>query len=538
MPDIEPQEVLAAEQQGLKRDLRLRHMTMIAISCTIGTGLFLTSGSTIATAGPGGALLSYAIVGLWVVFVCQAVAEIATLLPLPGAFNTWGGRVFDEAFSFQMTWMYFINWALTIPAELSASAVVIGFWLPEDSNFPVWIVPLIIILVMTAINLAGVKTYGELEYWFSLPKVITIIMFIICGILVDAGVLGGVKYGMHAWHIPGAPFKGGFLGFLTTLVSVGYAYEGIEVTGVTAAECRNPHKHVPKAVNLVLFRIVFFYLVSIFLLGSIVPNDDPSLLNVTSSTAKAPFTIVFAKAGMDSAAHYMNAVIFTSILSAINADFYVATRMLFSLSRNGWAHKWIGYTNSRGVPLVALSVVTACSCLSLITIFVGSGVVFHWFVSMIASIIFQTWTFILLLHFRFRYCWKKQGRSVSDLPYISWGYPYGNILGTVIGVCCIIATCGLSIANPPQDPGPNATPQQIDDYHSARESYAQGLLGAWFPWVMSPILFFSYKFIRKTKMVKAEEADLDTGRFIPTESDKEDLKPHGPLWKKVVKFLT
>ncbi|KAG0283159.1 hypothetical protein BGZ96_012467, partial [Linnemannia gamsii] len=225
MQDVSRDEVqLAPEQEGLKRDLRLRHMVMIAISGTIGTGLFLTSGSTIATAGPGGALLAYALVGLWLVFVCQAIGEIATLLPLPGAFNAWGGRVFDEAFSFQMTWMYFINWALTIPAELSASAVIVEFWIGKDSSFPSWVVPVIIIILMVFINMAGVQAYGELEYWFSILKVATIIIFIICGILVDAGAIGGTTYGVSNWHIDGAPFKGGFMGFITTLVSVGYAY--------------------------------------------------------------------------------------------------------------------------------------------------------------------------------------------------------------------------------------------------------------------------------------------------------------------------
>ncbi|ORZ10000.1 lysine-specific permease [Lobosporangium transversale] len=529
MQNVDHHEVLAAEQEGLKRGLRLRHMVMIAVSATIGTGLFLTSGTTIATAGPGGALLAYATIGFWLVFVCQAIGEIATLLPLPGAFNAWGGRVFDEASSFQMTWMYFIYWALTIPAELSASAIIVGFWLPQGSTFPTWIVPLIIIIVMVLINLAGVRAYGELEYWFSILKVITIIMFIICGILVDAGVLGNVKYGMDAWHIEGAPFKGGFMGFITALVSVGFAYGGTEMTGVTAAESRNPHKHVPKAVNTVLIRIAFFYIVSIFLLGSIIRNDDPSLLNSNSSAAKAPFTIVFAKAGINAAANYMNAVVFTSVFSAINSDFYVATRMLLSLSRNGWAHKIIGYTNSRGVPLLAVAVVTACSCLSLTTIFVGSGVVFQWFVAINGSLIFQIWVFILFLHFRFRYCWKKQSRAVKDLPYVSWGYPYG--------CCCVIANCYLSVTSAPHHPGAGASAEQMKEYHSARETYAKGLLGAWFPWVVSPILFFSYKFVRKTKLVRAEDADLDTGRFIPSESDKEDMKSSRSMWKKIVTYF-
>ncbi|KAF9100750.1 hypothetical protein BGX27_000263 [Mortierella sp. AM989] len=529
--------VMAAEQEGLKRDLRLRHMIMIAISGTIGTGLFLTSGSTIATAGPGGALLAYALIGLWLVFVCQAIGEIATLLPLPGAFNAWGGRVFDEAFSFQMTWMYFINWALTIPAELAAAAVIISFWLGEDSTFPPWVVPVIIIIIMVLINVTGVKAYGEIEYWLSILKVCTILMFIIVGILVDAGAVGGKTYGLSNWSVPGAPFKGDFLTFVRVLVSVGYAYGGSEMTGVTAAESRNPHKHVPKAVNTVLIRIAFFYIASVFLLGSIIANDDERLINTGKSAAKAPFTLVFLQAGIRGAADFMNAVVFTSIFSAINSDFYVATRMLLSLSRNGWAHKSIGYTNARGVPLVALGIVTACSCLSLITIFVGSGVVFGWFVSIIGSIIFQSWFLILLLHFRFRYCWKKQGRPVSDLPYVSWGYPYGNIIATIIGAACIIGTCYLSIIDFPQHPGNDATEELLAKYKSSLEDFAKGILGAWFPWVLSAILFFSYKFIRGTTMIKAEEADLDTGRFIPTESDLKDMQPHGPRWKRIVKYF-
>ncbi|KAF9992216.1 hypothetical protein BGZ80_004444 [Entomortierella chlamydospora] len=528
---------LAAEQQGLKRDLRLRHMIMIAISGTIGTGLFLTSGNTIADAGPAGAVLAYGIIGIWLVFVCQAIGEIATLLPLPGAFNAWGGRVFDEAFSFQMTWMYFINWALTIPAELSASAVAVSYWLPEGSSFPPWVVPLLIIIVMVAINVTGVKAYGEIEYWLSILKVCTIVVFIICGILVDAGAVGGTVYGFSNWSGEGAPFKGGFLTFVKVLVSVGFAYGGSEMTGVTAAESRNPHKHVPKAVNTVLVRIAFFYIVSVFLLASIINTNDPHLINTTKSAATAPFTLVFQKAGINVAANFMNAVVFTSIFSAINSDFYVATRMLLSLSRNGWAHKSIGYTNARGVPLVSLAIVTACSCLSLITVFVGSGVVFQWFVSIIGSIIFQSWILILFLHFRFRYCWKAQGRAVSDLPYVSWGYPYGNIIATFIGVLCIVANIYLSCIDPPVHPGDGASADAIRAYNSARDGYAQGLLSAFFPWVMSAILFFSYKFVRKTKMVKAEEADLDTGRFIPTDSDLKDMESHGPAWKKVVKFI-
>jgi len=537
MHDVDASDNLAAEQRGLKRDLRLRHMIMIAISGTIGTGLFLTSGRTIAQAGPAGALVAYSVIGFWLVFVCQAIGEIATLLPLPGAFNAWGARVFDEAFSFQMTWMYFINWALTIPAELAAAAVITEFW-SAGTSFPSWVVCVLIIAIMVVVNLVGVKAYGEMEYWFSILKVCTIIMFIICGICVDAGWLGDPKvvYGVKSWSIPDSPFKGGFDAFMRTLVSVGFAYGGTEMTGVTAAESRNPHKHVPRAVNTVLLRIAFFYITSVFLLGAIIPHDDPELINKDKSAKGAAFTLVFAKAGISGAAHFMNAVVFTSIFSAINSDFYIATRMLLSLSRNGWAHKSIGYTNKRGVPLVALAIITCCSCLSLVTIFVGSGVVFNWFVSIIGSIILQSWILILFLHFRFRYCWKKQGRPVKDLPYVSWGYPYGSIIATIIGCCVIIANFYISIVDKPTHPGPDATEAMLAAYKSDRDTWIQGLLGTWFPWCFSAVLFFSYKFIRGTKMVKAEEADLDTGRFIPTQKDVEELHVKQPLYKRIFKI--
>ncbi|KAF9170948.1 hypothetical protein BGX21_007318 [Mortierella sp. AD011] len=526
-----PMEEMANDESGgLKRDLHLRHMVMIAISGTIGTGLFMTSGKTVATAGPLGALFAYSVIGIWLVFVCQAIGEIATLLPIPGAFTAWGTRVFDEAFSFQLTWSYFLNWALTIPAELSASSLIISYWLPEGSNFPTWIVPVIIILALVVINLLGVRIYGEIEYWFSILKVVTIIIFIICGILVDAGAVGGHVYGVENWHIAGAPFKGGFKSFLSVLVSVGFAYGGTELSGVTAAESSNPHKHVPKAVNTVLVRIAFFYILSIFFLACIVPNNDPRLLNADGTVANAPFTIVFLQAGMKGGADYMNAVIFTSVVSAANSDFYVAVRMLLSLSQNGWAPKCVGKTNSRGVPLLAVAITTFFSSIALVMIYAGASQVFNWLVSIIGSMIFMTWCCILFLHFRFRVCWKAQGHTPEDLPYKSWGFPYGHYLASIIAFCCVLASFYLSIDSKPSKDDP--------DYASARNEWAQGLLGAWFPWVFAVILYFGYKFYNGTKIVNPAEADLDTGRWIPPASVLEEENKPQPKWKKILSIFT
>ena len=379
--------------------------------------------------------------------------------------------------------------------------------------------------------------YGEVEYWFSILKVVTIVVFIICGILVDSGAVGGHVYGVENWQIDGAPFKGGFRAFLSVLVSVGFAYGGTELSGVTAAESRNPHKHVPKAVNTVLVRIAFFYILSIFFLACIVPNDDPRLANSDGTVLNAPFTIVFLKAGMSGGASYMNAVIFTSVVSAANSDFYVATRMLMSLSRNGWAPRFVGRTNNRGVPVIAVGITTAFSCIALVMIYAGASTVFDWLVSIIGSIIFLIWCSILFLHFRFRVCWKAQGNTPDDLPYKSWGYPYGHYLAMIIGTGCVIASFYLSIDNKP-DTGKFTGGAMDPAYIAARNKWAQGLLGAWFPWVLAITLYFGWKFGKGTKIVNPAEADLDTGRWIPPPKiAEEDSKPV-PTWKKILsKFV-
>ncbi|KAG0233728.1 hypothetical protein BGW41_001398 [Actinomortierella wolfii] len=518
------------DPSGLHRDLKLRHMVMIAISGTIGTGLFLTSGQTIATAGPLGALLAYMLIGTWLVFVTQAIGEIATLLPIPGAFTSWGMRFFDEAFSFMMTWMYFLNWGLTIPAELSASSLVISFWLPKGSSFPEWAVPVIIIVALVIINLLGVRVYGEVEYWFSILKVATIVVFIICGILVDSGAVGGHRYGVENWSIPGAPFKGGLNAFLSVLVSVGFSYGGTELSGVTAAESRNPHRHVPKAVNTVLLRIAFFYFLSMFFLGSIIPNNDPRLANPDGTVENAPFTLVFVQAGLARGADYMNAVVFTSIVSASNSDFYVATRMLMSLSQNGWAPKFVGRTNSRGVPYVAVLITTAFSCIALVVIYAGASIVFQFLNSIIGSLIFLIWIMILFLHFRFRQCWKAQGRKPADLPYQSWGYPYGHYFGTLIGLCCILASFYLSIYSKPN----RADFADETIFRQKQLKWIQTVLGAWGPWALAAMLYFGFKFVRGTRIINPAHADLDTGRWYPTKEELEhDQKPR-PWWKKAL----
>lgn len=287
-----------------------------------------------------------------------------------------------------------------------------------------------------------------------------------------------------------------------------------------------------------LVRIAFFYILSIFFLGSIVPNNDPRLLNADGTVVNAPFTIVFLQAGMKGGASYMNAVIFTSVVSAANSDFYVATRMLMSLSRNGWAPAIVGKTNSRGVPVVAVMITTAFSCIALVMIYAGASTVFDWLVSIIGSLIFLIWVCILFLHFRFRMCWKAQGHTPDQLPYKSWGYPYGHYLAAVIGVCCVIASFYLSIDNKPNPMAFGPLGSADPAYKTARNRWAQGMLGAWFPWFLATLLYVSYKVIKGTKIVNPAEADLDTGRWVPPPVDPNRQDKPVPAWKRLLsKFM-
>jgi lysine-specific permease len=207
--------------------------------------------------------------------------------------------------------------------------------------------------------------------------------------------------------------------------------------------------------------------------------------------------------------------------------------MLLSIANNGWAPKFVGKTNKRGVPYVAVGITTLFSCIALVMIYTGASTVFDWLVSIIGSLIFLVWVCILFLHFRFRQCWKAQGRTPNDLPYQSWGYPYGHYLAMVIAICCVVASWYLSIESKPSV----SMYSGFDDpkYIAARTKWAQGLLGAWFPWLQAITLYFGWKFYKKTKIIDPALADLDTGRWIPAPRDPSsgEEKPK-PRWRQVL----
>ncbi|RLR17380.1 amino acid permease, partial [Sodalis-like symbiont of Bactericera trigonica] len=250
---------------GLRRELKARHLTMIAIGGSIGTGLFVASGTSISQAGPGGALLSYMIIGLMVYFLMTSLGELAAYMPVSGSFATYGSRYVEEGFGFALGWNYWYNCAVTIAVDLVASQLVMNYWFPDT---PGWIWSALFLGIMFLLNVISVKGFGEAEYWFSLIKVITVVVFIGVGVLMIVGILrSGEHAGWHNWTEGDAPFAGGFASMIGVAMIVGFSFQGTELIGIAAGESADPAKNIPRAVRQVFWRILLFYVLAILIIS-------------------------------------------------------------------------------------------------------------------------------------------------------------------------------------------------------------------------------------------------------------------------------
>ena len=331
-PDQVSNEALE-EESGLQRSLTNRHMQMIAIGGAIGTGLFVASGATVSTAGPGGALVAYAAIGLMVLLLMQSLGEMTAHMPVAGSFQTYATRFVSPSFGFAMGWNYWFNWAITVAAELVAAGIVMAYWLP---GVPSWIWAALFLALLTTLNALSARAFGEGEFWLSAIKVVTVIVFLIAGVAMIAGIVGGRPAGFGNWTTGDAPFHGGMLAIVSVFMVAGFSFQGTELVGVAAGEARNPRRDVPRAIHTVFWRIMIFYIGAIAVVGFLVPYTDPNLLrSETSDISYSPFTLVFERAGIGIAAAIMNAVILTAVLSAGNSGLYASTRMLHSMALQG-----------------------------------------------------------------------------------------------------------------------------------------------------------------------------------------------------------
>ncbi|WP_374286493.1 amino acid permease [Lactococcus sp.] len=473
------------ENNQVKRNLKQRHITMIALGGTIGTGLFLTSGATISQAGPFGSVLAYIFIGIMVYFVMTSLGEMATYLPTSGSFSDYGSRYVDPAFGFALGWNYWLNGAITIAVDLTTAGMITQFWFP---HIHAWIFSGIATILIFVINVLAVKAFGETEYWLATIKVITIVIFLIVGVATiwasltghngNIDVVKNLTAGNHG-------FIGGVTGFVGVLLIAGFSFQGTELLGVTAGESENPEKSIPKAMNSIFWRILLFYIFTIIVIAAIINYKDPRLLNPNSTAVMSPFTIVFKNIGFALAASVMNAVILTSVVSSANSVMYASTRILYSLGQDHGAPKVFGRTAKNGIPVVAL---LATSIICFITFLTGIfGTQIYLFLVDLSSLTgFIAWLGISISHVRFRRAYVAQGKDLNDLPYKAKLFPFGPLLA-------ILMTAAIMI---------NLDPQQLfsPQWGQALATYAA------LP--MFILLYFGYKWTHNTKIIPLEEVDL------------------------------
>ncbi len=429
-----PEGQISRENNSLRRGLRARHLTMISIGGAIGTGLFVASGETISTAGPGGALLAYTLIGLMVFLLMQSLGEMATYLPVAGSFGEYGSRFVSPSFGFAIGWNYWYNWAITVAAELSAAALVMKYWFPTT---PGWMWSAIFLAILVVLNALSARAYGESEFWFASIKVATVVVFLVLGVTMIIGIMGGNSPEVSNWTVGDAPFVNGSTGILAVFMVAGFSFQGTELVGVAAGEAENPEKTVPRAIRTIFWRILLFYIGAIAVIGFLIPYTDPNLLQAgISDVSVSPFTLVFDRAGIAAAAAIMNAVILTSVLSAGNSGLYASTRMLYSMAWKGQAPALLRRTSNRGVPVPALVVTTVVGAAAFISSLIGDGNAYVWLVNASGLAGFITWMGVAWCHLKFRKAFLAQGHDVSELPFRAKLYPAGPILA--LAMCAVV----------------------------------------------------------------------------------------------------
>ncbi|TQV92729.1 proline-specific permease [Cordyceps javanica] len=507
-----------AELAHTKRGLRQRHIQMIALAGTIGTGLFLATGRALASGGPLGVLLGYAVVGALVCAVVFSVAEMSALVPLSGGVVRHAEHFLDPALAFAQGWNSVYANAVLLPAEMAACAVIVDYWSHAVSH-AVWIALLGGLLVLSNFLLVGV--YGELEFVFALLKIALILGVNIMSICITAGAgPQGEVIGFKYWSDPG-PFVqylqipgawGRFVGFWRVLVSAAYAFSNVENLSVAGAETQNPRHNIPKAARRVFWRIMILYMATIFCIGLVVRSDDKALTARSGDAGASPFAIAAINAGIKAAPSIINAVVVTSAWSAGNSAMLVGTRTLYGLALEGHAPKFFVKTNRFGVPWISVSAVGSFMLLGFMTLSSGAAVVFGWFQDLVSAASLVHWINIELVYLRFYYGCQKQGISRDELPWKGPLQPYGAWLALVFFIVLLL-TGGFYVF--------------IDGQWSP-----QGFVSAYFNIPLIFILYFGYKLWRGTKLVPLEEMPirdfLEMARREP-----EDLPPRPRGWRRL-----
>ncbi|KAA8560070.1 GABA permease [Pseudomonas extremaustralis] len=395
----------------LEQGLKPRHVTMLSIAGVIGAGLFVGSGHAIAAAGPA-VLLAYAAAGTLVVLVMRMLAEMAVASPDTGSFSTYADRAIGHWAGFTIGWLYWWFWVLVIPLEANAAATILNAWFP---NVAIWAFTLIITLLLTATNLFSVKHYGEFEFWFALIKVVAIVGFVILGLAAIFGFLptSQVSGVSHLFDTQGF-MPNGMGAVLAAILTTMFSFMGTEIVTIAAAESKNPGQQITKATNSVIWRIGLFYLLSIFIVVSLVPWNDPSLAAVGS------YQTVLERMGIPNAKLIVDLVVLVAVTSCLNSALYTASRMLFSLGRRGDAPAVSKRTNKSGTPYWAVMLSTGAAFLAVFANYVAPAAVFEFLLASSGAIALLVYLVIAVSQLRMR---QKRTAAGEKIVFKMWLFP-------------------------------------------------------------------------------------------------------------------
>jgi GABA permease len=406
--------------ENLKKGLKQRHLSMIAIGGVIGAGLFVGSGAIIGEVGPG-AFLTYAITGVLIVMVMRMLGEMAVANPSTGSFADYARQSLGGWAGFSVGWLYWYFWVIVVGFEAVAGAGILQRWLP---HVPLWIMALVLMLLMTATNLFSVTSYGEFEYWFAGVKVATIMVFIVLGALFVLGLWPGRDLDFSNLTEHGGLFPNGVGALFSGIVIVIFSMVGAEIATIAAAESAEPERGIVKATNSVVLRISLFFVGSIFLLATILPWNSTKL-------GASPYVAAMEEMGIPAAADIMNFVVLTAVLSCLNSGLYTASRMLFVLAARHEAPGRMLTISRRGVPMWAILTSTVVGFLCVIAAYVSPDQVFLFLLNSSGAIILFVYLLIALSQLLMRPKIPPERLKVK-----MWFYPVLTVLTAlaIVGV--------------------------------------------------------------------------------------------------------
>ncbi|HEX3846333.1 MAG TPA: amino acid permease [Steroidobacteraceae bacterium] len=419
---------------GLRHTLRQRHMTMIAFGGVIGAGLFVGSGVVIRQAGPA-AVLSFVITGALVVIVMRMLAEMAVARPTVGSFyeyarSAWEDRPLTGALAAFLTgWMYWYFWVIVVALEAVAGADLIRFWLP---GVPAWLASLAIMVCLTFSNLLSVRSYGEFEFWFASIKVAAIVIFLVVAAVAVAGLWPGVPARLGNLTAHGGFAPNGLLPIFTGAVAATGFYFGAEIVTIAAAEAAEPAKAVAKATNSVITRVLLFYVGSVLLVVCLVPWNSAAIAR--------PYVSALEALHIPGAAHVMNAVVLTAVLSALNSGLYASSRMLFALTRHGDAPRSLAKLSANGVPKRAILLGTLFGYGAVVTSYVAPDTVFAFLVNSYGTVAVFVYVSIAISQLRLRTRLERQ--DPGKLTVKVWAFPYLTY-AAIAGMLAIVLAMAL-----------------------------------------------------------------------------------------------